>query len=41
MSLARIFRSAPGTRTCCESTVSRASFFDLGSSDANVSLKMS
>jgi hypothetical protein len=41
MSLARMFRSAPGTRTCCGSTVSRASFFDLGSGDANVSLKMS
>jgi hypothetical protein len=38
--VARMFRSAPGIRTCYGSTVSRASFFDLGSGDANVSLKM-
>jgi hypothetical protein len=40
-SVARMFRSTPGVRTCCRSAVSRASFFVLGSDDANVSLKMS
>jgi hypothetical protein len=40
-SLARTFRSAPGIRTCCGSTISRTSFFDLGGSDADVSLKTS
>jgi hypothetical protein len=38
-SLARMFRSAPGVRTCCGSTVSRASFFDLGSGNVNIYLK--
>jgi hypothetical protein len=40
-SAVRMFRSAPRIRTCCGSTVSRASFFDLGSGDANVILKAS
>jgi hypothetical protein len=39
--LARTFQSAPGVGTCCRSTVSRTSFFDLGSGDADVSLKTS
>jgi hypothetical protein len=41
VSVARMFRSAPRVRTCCGSIISRASFFDLGSGDANVSLKTS
>jgi hypothetical protein len=40
-SLARMFRSAPRVGTCCRFTISRASFFDLSSSDADVSLKTS
>jgi hypothetical protein len=39
VSVVRMFRSAPRVRTCCGSIISRASFFDLGSGDANVSLK--
>jgi hypothetical protein len=39
--LARTFRSAPRVGSCCGSTVSRTSFFNLGSGDANVSLKTS
>jgi hypothetical protein len=31
--LARMFRSTPGIRTCRGSTVSRASFFDLGNGE--------
>jgi hypothetical protein len=38
-SLARTLRSASGVRTCCKSAVSRISFFDLSSGDANVGLK--
>jgi hypothetical protein len=40
-SLVRMFRSTPGIRTCHGSTVSRDSFFDLGSGDADVGLKTS
>jgi hypothetical protein len=40
-SVVRMFRSAPRVRTCCGSTVSRASFFDLGSGDVSVCLKTS
>jgi hypothetical protein len=40
-SLARMFRSTPGIKTCRGSTVSRASFFDLGNGDADVGLKAS
>jgi hypothetical protein len=39
-SLARTLRSASRVRTCCGSAVSRTSFFDLSSSDANVGLEM-
>jgi hypothetical protein len=39
VSLVGMFRSTPGVGTRYGSTVSRASFFDLGSGDANVSLK--
>jgi hypothetical protein len=41
VSAMRMFQSAPRIRTCCGSTISRASFFDLGRGDANVSLKAS
>jgi hypothetical protein len=40
-SLARTLRSASGVRTCCESAVSRTSFFDLSSGDADVCLETS
>jgi hypothetical protein len=40
-SLARTLRSISGVRTCCKSVVSRTSFFDLSSGDANVGLKTS
>jgi hypothetical protein len=40
-SLARMFRSASGIGTCRGSTISRTSFFNLGSGDADVSLKTS
>jgi hypothetical protein len=39
MSLGRTLRSAPGVGTCRGPTVSRASFFDVNSGDANVGLK--
>jgi hypothetical protein len=39
--LVRMFRSALGIRTCCGSTVYRASFFYLCSGDTNISLKTS
>jgi hypothetical protein len=35
------FRSTPGVGTCCGSTVSRTSLFDLGGGDTNVGVKMS
>jgi hypothetical protein len=41
VSLARMFRSAPGIGTRHGSTISRSSFFNLGSGDADVSLKTS
>jgi MFS superfamily sulfate permease-like transporter len=37
--LARMIRSAPGIGTCRGSTISRTFFFNLGSGDADVSLK--
>jgi hypothetical protein len=40
-SLVRMFRSAPGIGTCRGSTISRTSFFNLGSGDEDVSLKTS
>jgi hypothetical protein len=40
-SLARMFRSTPKVGTCCGSAVSRTSFFDLCSGDANVGLEPS
>jgi hypothetical protein len=40
-SLARTFRSTPGVGTCCGSAVSRTSFFDLSSGDANIGLETS
>jgi hypothetical protein len=40
-SLARMFQSAPGVRTCCQSVVSRTSFFDLSSGDVEVGLETS
>jgi hypothetical protein len=40
-SLARMLRSTSGVRTCCGSAVSRTSFFDLSSGDANVGLETS
>jgi hypothetical protein len=40
-SLARTFRSTPGVGTCCRSTVSRASFFNMSSGDTDISLKTS
>jgi hypothetical protein len=40
-SLARTLRSTHGVGTCCGSTVSRTSFFDLSSDDENVGLDMS
>jgi hypothetical protein len=36
-----MFRSAPGIRTCCRSSISWACFFELGSGNAEVSLKSS
>jgi hypothetical protein len=39
--LARTFRSTPGVGACCGSVVSRTSFFDLCSGDANVGLNTS
>jgi hypothetical protein len=41
MSLARAHRSASGVGTCCGSTVSRTSFFDLSSYDADIGLEAS
>jgi hypothetical protein len=38
-SLVRTLRSASGVGTCCGSAVSRTSFFDLSSGDADVSLE--
>jgi hypothetical protein len=40
-SLARTLRSAFGVGTCCGSAVSRTSFFDLSSCDADIGLEMS
>jgi hypothetical protein len=40
-SLARMFQSSPGVGTCGRSAVSRASFFDLSSGDAEVGLETS
>jgi hypothetical protein len=40
-SLARTLRSTSGVRTCCGSAVSRTSFFDLRSGNADVCLEMS
>jgi hypothetical protein len=37
--LARTLRSASGVRTCRRSTVSRTSFFDLSSCNADVGLE--
>jgi hypothetical protein len=39
--LARTLRSTPGVGTCCRSAVSRTSFFDLCSCDADVGLETS
>jgi hypothetical protein len=36
-----MFRSTPGAGTCCGSTVSRTSFFNLSGGDTDVSLKTS
>jgi hypothetical protein len=41
MSLSRTLRSTPGIRTCYGSAVSRTSFFDLSSGDADVGLETS
>jgi hypothetical protein len=41
MSLARMLRSTSGVGICCGSTVSRTSFFNLSSCDADVSLEAS
>jgi hypothetical protein len=40
-SLAKTLQSTSRVRTCCRSAVSRTSFFDLSSGDANVGLKTS
>jgi hypothetical protein len=40
-SLVRTLRSAPGVGACCGSAVSRTSFFDLSSGNANVVLETS
>jgi hypothetical protein len=39
--LMRTFRSTPRVRTCCRSTITRASFFNLSGGDADVSLETS
>jgi hypothetical protein len=36
--LARTFQSTPGVGTCCGSTVSKTSFFDMCIDNANVGL---
>jgi hypothetical protein len=41
MSLTRVLRSASGVGTCCGSTISRTSFFNLSSCNANVGLEAS
>jgi hypothetical protein len=41
VSLAGMFRSAPGIGTCRGSTISRTSFFNLGGGDVDVSLETS
>jgi hypothetical protein len=38
-SLARTLRSASGIGTCCRSTVSGASFLDLGSCNTDIGLE--
>jgi hypothetical protein len=40
-SLTRTLRSASGVGTCCGSAVSKTSFFDLSSGDANIGLETS
>jgi hypothetical protein len=40
-SLARTFQSTPGVGTCCGSTVSGTSFFDLSGDDTDIGLKTS
>jgi hypothetical protein len=41
LSLVRTFRSTSGVGAYCRSTVSRASFFNLGGGDTDISLEMS
>jgi hypothetical protein len=40
-SLVRTFQSTSGVGTCCRSTISRAYFFNLSGSDADISLETS
>jgi hypothetical protein len=41
MSLTQVLRSASGVGTCCRSTISRTSIFDLSSCDVDVGLEAS